>query len=69
MVARSPACHAVADVLVFYFAKSRKDQGLASLTICGNPDAGAEVLQSCRLNYHASMLEIQPSAIGGKRLD
>ena len=40
MVARSPACHAVADVLVFYFAKSRQNHGLAILTFCGGSDIG-----------------------------
>ena len=60
--------HAATDVAAFYFAKSRKDHRLAGLTICGNPGAGVEALQSCGSNYHTSKLEIQPSAIGGKRL-
>ena len=52
-----------ADIATFYFAKSRQDHGLAGLTICGNPGAGVEAHQSCRSNYHASMLEMQPHGL------
>ena len=58
-------CHpcAAADVAVFYFAKSRQDHSLAGPTSCVGPVVGVEAHQSCRPNYHASMLEVQPHGL------